>query len=206
MPAARKKALKTEVADYKRRRIREEACHLIYALGYESTTLEAVAERLQVTKPFLYSHYRNKGEILFEICQIGIGLSLEALHQALASGGSARERLRMAVDRVARIVLDNQECIVVYEREEKNLDPADARRIREQRREFDRELAQLLREGQDAGEFGIDDVGLAANTIGGMISWVSLWYSPEGKRPASEIIAHVIHCVEKIVAPAGAPR
>ena len=125
---AEHKALKTEVADYKRRRIREEASHLIHALGYESTTLDAVAERLQVTKPFIYSYYRNKGEILFEICQMGISLSLDALHEALASGGSARERLRMVVDRVARIVLDNQEYIVIYEREEKNLEPADARR------------------------------------------------------------------------------
>ena len=203
---AEQKALKTEVADYKRRRIREEASHLIHALGYESTTLDAVAERLQVTKPFLYSYYRNKGEILFEICQIGINLSLEALREALASGGTARERLRMVVDRVARIVLDNQEYIVIYEREEKNLDHSDARRIREQRLRFDRELSQLLKEGQSAGEFAIDDIPLTATTIGGMLSWVSFWYSPGGKRPASEIISHIIHCVDKIVAPVEATR
>jgi hypothetical protein len=35
-----------------------------------------------------------------------------------------------------------------------------------------------------------------------MLSWVSFWYSPGGKRPASEIITHIIHCVDKIVAPA----
>jgi AcrR family transcriptional regulator len=198
---AASKPLKSEVADYKRRRIREEACHLIYSHGYESTTLDAVAERLDVTKPFLYSYYRNKSEILYEICQQGISLSLSALREALAGDGTPTERLRMLVDSVARIVLDNQECIVVYEREEKNLEPADARRIREQRHRFDQELGQLLREGQQNGEFEIDDISLASNTIGGMISWISFWYSPGGKRPASEIIAHVIHSVEKLVAP-----
>ena len=161
------KTLRTEVADYKRRRICEEASHLIYALGYESTTLDAVAERLKITKPVIYSYYRNKGEILFEICQMGISLSLEALREALASGGTARERLRMVVDRVARIVLDNQQYIVIYEREEKNLESADARRIREQRLRFDRELSQLLAEGQEKGEFAIDDIPLTATTIGG---------------------------------------
>jgi AcrR family transcriptional regulator len=195
------KPLKAEVAEFKRQRIREEACHLIYAHGYEGTTLDAVAERLEVTKPTLYAHYRSKDEILFDICQTGISLSLEALAEALSSGGGALDRLRMVVERTARIVLDNQECIVVYQREEKNLDGPAARRIREQRHRYDKDLALLLEEGRNSGEFEIDDASLAANTIGGMISWVSLWYSPEGKRSASEIIAHVIHCVEKIVAP-----
>jgi AcrR family transcriptional regulator len=193
--------LKSEVADYKRRRIREEASHLIYRLGYEGTTLDAVAERLHVTKPFIYSHYKNKGEILFDICRGGIALSLEALRAALQTRGSAMERLRLGVEQVARIVIDNQEYIVVYEREEKNLAPGDARQIREQRHRFDAELGALLREGQASGEFEIDDISLVSLTIGGMISWVSLWYSPEGKRSASEIIAHLIGSVEKIVSP-----
>jgi AcrR family transcriptional regulator len=198
---AKPATLKSEVADYKRRRIREEASHLIYRLGYESTTLDAVAERLHVTKPFIYSHYRNKGEILFDICRTGIALSLEALRAALQTRGSAMERLRLAIEQVARIVIDNQEYIVVYEREEKNLEPGDARQIREQRHRFDQELGELLREGQASGEFEIDDISLASLTIGGMLSWVSLWYSPEGKRSASEIIAHLIRSVEKIVTP-----
>jgi AcrR family transcriptional regulator len=198
---ARPATLKSEVADYKRRRIREEASHLIYRLGYESTTLDAVAERLHVTKPFIYSHYKNKGEILFDICRSGIALSLEALRAALQTRGSAMERLRLAIEQVARIVIDNQEYIVVYEREEKNLEPGDARQIREQRHRFDKELGELLREGQASGEFEIDDISLASLTIGGMLSWVSLWYSPEGKRSASEIIAHLIRSVEKIVSP-----
>ena len=66
--------LKDEVSDFKKKRIREEACNLFYELGYESTTLDAVAKRLKVTKPFLYKHYDNKGELLFDICRTGICL------------------------------------------------------------------------------------------------------------------------------------
>ena len=35
--------LKDEVSDFKKKRIREEACNLFYELGYESTTLDAIA-------------------------------------------------------------------------------------------------------------------------------------------------------------------
>ena len=63
--------LKHEVADFKRRRIREEASHLFFEQGYESTTLDAIAQRLDVTKPFLYTHYANKTELLYDICRTG---------------------------------------------------------------------------------------------------------------------------------------
>ena len=64
--------LKAEVQAFKRRRILEEARELFFAHGYEATTLDAIAESLQVTKPFLYSYFRNKSEILNAICEVGI--------------------------------------------------------------------------------------------------------------------------------------
>ena len=45
--------LRAEVQEFKRRRILEEARELFFAHGYEATTLDAIAEALDVTKPFL---------------------------------------------------------------------------------------------------------------------------------------------------------
>ena len=39
------------------------------------------------------------------------------------------------------------------------------------RRDFDRKLTALLREGIEAGEFHIGDAHMAALAIGGMVSW-----------------------------------
>jgi len=192
--------LKAELADFKRRRIREEASHLFFRHGYEGTTIEAIADQLQVTKPFIYSYYGNKGEILYDIARIGITLSLEALETCLAAPGSHWDRLKAVVDRVTRIVIENQEYIVVYQREEKNLDANQARSIRKQRSLFDHQLASVLTSGQRRGEFQLDDPKLTANTIGGMMSWVALWYQPRGHWSEAEIITHVIRGVERLVA------
>jgi AcrR family transcriptional regulator len=192
--------LKAELADFKRRRIREEASHLFFRHGYEGTTIDAIADQLQVTKPFIYSYYGNKGEILHDIARIGITLSLEALETCLAAPGSNWDRLKSVVDRVTRIIVENQEYIVVYQREEKNLDAQQARSIRKQRALFDRQLARVLVSGQRSGEFQLDDPKLTANTIGGMMSWVALWYQPRGHWAKAEIITHVIRSVERLVA------
>lgn len=191
-------SLKEELAVFKRRRIREEAARLIFQQGYESATIDAIADRLEVTKPFIYSYYKNKGEILSDISRLGITLALETLDRCLDSDGNHWDRLKLVVDHVTRMILDNEESIVVYLREEKNLDAAAARDIRELRSLFDHRLAALLKAGTDAGEFNVDNPGISATTIGGMMSWVALWYVPGGHWSESEVIATLIQHVSRM--------
>lgn len=191
--------LKAEISDFKRRRIREEASHLFFELGYEGTTIDAIAQRLNVTKPFIYSYYSNKSELLYDICQTGITLSLDAMERACDGDKQPKDRLKQLVERVLRIIFDYQEYIVVYEREEKNLEPGQAREIRELRNLFDHRLASILEQGNEAGEFSIADPVMTATTIGGMITWVAFWYSPKGRRSEYEIIAHVEDMVDAVV-------
>lgn len=191
--------LKSEVAAYKRRRIVEEASHLFFAHGYESTTLDAVAEQLNVTKPFIYSYYRNKSELLSEICQTGIQLSLTAMDEALAIEGTPAEQLKMVVERVARIILENQKYISVYISEEKSLDPVDARRIRELRHRFDNQLAALLTRGKEQGFFEFEDASRTAIWVSGVLSWIANWYHEGGKWSATEVVMDAITVVMRIV-------
>ena len=192
--------LKNEVSDFKRRRIREEACDLFYEMGYESTTLDAIAKRLKVTKPYLYKHYANKRELLYDICRTGIALSLEAVNAACARTTSCTERLHGLAESVLEVIFEHQKFIVVYTREEKNLQSDEARAIREQRKLFDHQLAELLREGDQAAEFQVSDPLLTANTIGGIVTWISLWYSPDGKRSKNELLAHALEMIFVVVA------
>ena len=192
--------LKDEVSDFKRVKIREEACNLFYELGYESTTLDTLARRLKVTKPFLYEHYDNKGELLFDICRTGIALSLDAVSAACSQPRSSTERLQCLAESVLEVIFEYQKSIVVYAREEKNLRDEQAREIREQRKLFDHQLAELLREGDRTGDFQVSDPLLTANTIGGVVTWVALWYSPDGKRTKLEILSHILEMIFTIVA------
>ena len=191
--------LKSEVSDFKRRRIREEACSLFFERGYESTTLDAVAQALEVTKPFIYSYYSNKSDLLYDICRLGIALSLDAIQRVAVLDRPPSDRLRTVVESVLAIIFEYRKFIVVYEREEKNLDVTKAREIRDLRKLFDHQLADLLTEGDRLGDFQIVDPVLTATTIGGMITWVAQWYSPEGKRSRLDITNHTLMMVEAVV-------
>ena len=198
--------LKDEITAYKRRRILEEASHLFFANGYETTTLDAVAEQLNVTKPFIYSYYKNKGELLYEICQTGIQLSLTVLKEALSIEGTATEQLKVVAERVARIIIENQRYISVYLREEMSLEPEDARHIRELRHQFDLQLSGLLEKGKRSGEFDIQHPSRTAIWVSGLLTWIALWYHDGGHWSATEVVMDAINMVMKMVLPGTAQR
>ena len=179
--------IKDEVAALKRERIVSAAVELFYERGYEHTTLEAVADRLGVTKPFIYAHFKSKTELLAEICGRGIGSSLRAIEGVLAMNATPTEKLRLLGERFVTSVLENQKPIGIFTREEKNLAPRDFKRISEMRRSFDAKLTGLLNAGIQRGEFHVADPAIATLAIGGIVSWTYVWYRRDGRLSAAKL-------------------
>ena len=173
--------IRDEVALLKRERTIDAAVELFYERGYENTSLDAVAERMGVTKPFIYAHFTSKAELLAEICSRGIASALAALDGVLDMAGTPTELLAEVARHFVTAVLTNQSHIAIFTREIKNLLPVDLRRIHDMRREFDRKLTKLLDHGVATGEFHLRDTRVAALAIGGMVSWAYVWYRPGGR-------------------------
>lgn len=179
--------MREEISAYKRERILEEAVKLFYERGFSGTTLDDIAGKLGVTKPFIYTHFRSKVELLEAICRPTIEMSLAAIAGAAEQPGTASQRLFKGVIAFSRVVLQRQGNIAVYFREEKNLSEAGLADINTLRKRFDRVLSELLEEGANAGEFDIADVRVAALAIGGMVSWAYTWYQPDGRLSIDDV-------------------
>jgi TetR/AcrR family transcriptional regulator, cholesterol catabolism regulator len=183
--------IRDELATLKRERIFEAAADLFYERGYENTTLDAVGQRLGVTKPFIYSHFDTKAELLAEICSRGIASALEAMDGVLALREEPVKSLDLLSHRFVTAVLGSQKHVAIYMREEKNLEPKDAVRIADMRRDFDAKLSRLLEKGVASGDFDIGDARMAALAIGGIVTWAYNWYRPNGRLKLPEIAGHM---------------
>ncbi len=179
--------MRDEILAYKRDRILQEAVKLFYARGFTGTTLDDIAAELGVTKPFIYTHFRSKVELLAALCQPTIEMSLDAVARAAEAGGPPTVRLRLAMEDFPRVILQRQANIAIYFREEKNLSPEALDAINTLRKKFDRVLSALLAEGVAAGEFTIPDINVAALAIGGMISWAYTWHRPDGRLSLEDV-------------------
>jgi len=191
--------MREEISAYKRERILEEAVKLFYERGFSGTTLDDIAGKLGVTKPFIYTHFRSKVELLEAICRPTIEMSLEAIATAAQQPGTASERLFRGVVDFSKVVLQRQGNIAVFFREEKNLSEAGLAEINALRKRFDRVLSELLEQGAEAGEFMVADVRVAALAIGGMVSWAYTWYQPGGRLTIEEVGSKLAHIALQMV-------
>ena len=180
-------SIRDEVAAFKREKTILAAVDLFYHNGYANTTLDAVAEQLGVTKPFIYANFGSKGELLAEICTRGVGAALGAIDTVLPQKVTPSDGLRIFCEEYVTGILKSQKHLAVYTREEKNLEPADAKRIGDMRREFFSKVKQLLRRGINSGEFAIEDVHMTALAIAGAVTWSTFWYRPDGRLSLPEI-------------------
>ena len=197
--------IRDAVSRLKRERIVAAAVELFYKQGYARTTLEQVADAMNVTKPFIYAHFRSKAELLADICSRAIRRSHDSLNRALAAEGTPTQKLERIAREFMATVLSHQGHAMIYSREETELEPEARESINTLRREFDHRLVEVLQAGVAAGEFTVDDVPLTALCIGGIVGWGPVWYRPNGRLTIDEVAEGVSQLVLNMVR-AKAPR
>lgn len=196
-------ALRDEISDLARRRLLEAARDLFYERGYQGTTLDAVAERLNVTKTLIYTHFKNKEELLTQISRIGTEKSAEAADLAARHDGSALERLTLLIDHFVRSVIQYQRNVAVFFREEKNLSEAARQEIFDLQKRFDDNLSEILEAGVKSREFSIPDIRLTTLAIAGVGSWIYAWYRPYGRLSEDQLVSGITELVLRMVGAEG---
>ncbi len=195
--------MRDEVAIFKRERILEEAAALFYERGFHGASMDAIAERLGTTKPVIYRFYKNKSSLLVEIYLRVVERSLGCIVQARAADGSARERLQRFTEGFAQLIVDEQQATAVFFREENSMPELQRKQFNDMKGQFDTELAALLEEGRESGEFQVADTRICSLAIGGMISWMYVWYRDGGRLTPEAIVKHMVEYVERIAGASG---
>lgn len=194
-----KSKLREEVAALKRQRTLDAATDLFYEKGYTNTTLDDVASQLGVTKPFIYTNFGSKPDLLAEICRIGVSSALDEVERVLAKGEPSRHTLHRFIPRYVDAVLRRQKNIAVNIREEKNLLPEHAEDLAALRRTFMSRLEALLEKACAASGITLQDPHVTAFAIVGAISWTTFWYSSDGALSAEDLSEKMADIVLNLV-------
>jgi AcrR family transcriptional regulator len=191
--------LRDDVLSFKRERILQEAAALFYERGYMQTTMDAIAERMGATKPFVYYHFQSKVEMLVEICERATAEALAAADQALSVEAPPLQRFETFVREFTRVALKNHAFVAIYFREEFSLPPEATERINQMRKTINRKLRTLLTEGRAQGDFEIEDPGVTALVIAGMSSYAFAWYRDKGRLELEHVTEHIVRMALKLV-------
>lgn len=188
-----------EVAVLKREKILQSAVDLFYANGYLPTTMDAIAESIGVTKPFVYYHFENKAELLSEIARRTLREWLGVTTRVIEKSLAPTETLSLVTQQFTMIVLDMHKLVSIYFREQLNLPKEVAAEIAEMRREIDAQVRMILADGKETGVFEFDDLAVASQVVTGMVSFVFAWYREPSRLSkeaiCNQIVLHVLHSV-----------
>jgi len=195
-------SLRDNVINLKRDRILQEAAKLFFERGYLQTSVDAIAERLGATKPFVYYHFHSKVDILVEICEKSNRDVLAAAESAMSTTGSPRVRFEQFLREFTNVALHQRQLVAIYFREEISLPPDASERIKQMRKSINMRLTALLNEGINTGDFKIEDPRMGALVIAGMSSYAFAWYRENGRLDQQEVTNRIVKMALKLVSAA----
>lgn len=172
--------------DEKREAVLRTAVQLFLEQGYHRTTLNDVAERLNITKPALYNYFSGKDEILYECWAIGQERVDDCLDEIAAGGGTGLAKLRKLIVGYAGVMAtDYGKSLVRFD--VRDLTEDNRRIVQLAKRKIDRAFRSYIKDGIADRSIKPCDAKLAAFAIAGSLNWIGHWHQPEGKLPPQAI-------------------
>jgi len=157
--------------------------------GYHGTSMRDLGRELGLLGSSLYSHVDSKQDLLVEVVEEGARLFQASATAALATDGSAMNRLRALISGHVDVVLDNLEVSRTFLNEARMLDDRHREKVIVERDRYEAAFRQVLAAGARDGSFREDiDPKTASIFILSLLNALDRWYRPGGKLGRGQLI------------------
>ncbi|HAD08733.1 MAG TPA: TetR family transcriptional regulator [Porticoccaceae bacterium] len=181
--AIQSKAVQHEL---KRLAILKTAARLFNQNGFRQTSLNDLAEELQVTKPTLYYYIDNKEDILFQCLLTAITRLLEQIEEIQRTGESGLDKVSRFIH-VFTNVFDDEFGRCLSQPGPEPLSEKYLSQIEPFYIQLDATMRQMIEDGITDGSIRACDSKIAAFTIFGAINWMTRWYQIGGGMTTREV-------------------
>jgi AcrR family transcriptional regulator len=175
-----------EVYRLKRNAVLREATRIIGRRGYHNTSLDDIAESLQVAKGTLYNYVKDKQEILLECHKMALDIGDQAFAFAEEHGHTGYSKLRLML-RAYLTWLNGALGGGGVVSDVTALRAADQKAVVARRDGVEKRLVAYFQEGFKDGTIREVDARIAVYTIMGAINAVQGWFAPGGRLSMEEI-------------------
>lgn len=154
--------------------------------GYDSTSLDQIAEKVKIHKTTLYHYINNKEDILYRALMITLEGLAEVLEDAESGKAPPLERLRRFFNALIEVqTTDVGRCLCLIGPQP--LGKKTGQEIKKQMRRLDQAVRNLISEGVADGSIRPSDPRLASAMLFGAFNWVARWYRKGGEYTPADI-------------------
>jgi AcrR family transcriptional regulator len=180
----------------------DKATSLFATKGFESTSLQDIADAVGVSRPAIYHYVSNKEDLLAMLVE-QVSQALAQVLADLAGRGdlSPTEKLRILTRLLVEQRAAHPDQFRILDRSE-NVLPSPAREQHTQaRRDILAKLVVIIDEGVACGEFRSVDTRTAALSILGMCNWVAWWFRSDSD--STQVAQTITHFAELMLVQGG---
>ncbi len=167
------------------------AAQIFFSKGYNSTSLNDIADSLNITKAGLYYYFESKQDLLYNIINLGLDSVKNEVLDPARNIPDAEERLRFIILNHARLSAGGNHAVIIISHEDNELSFQQREETLKRRREYFDFIRNTLSELKEQGKIEDIDLTTATFTILGMIIWLSRWFSASGKMPVEKVCEDV---------------
>ncbi len=167
------------------------AAQIFFEKGYNATSLNDIAEDLNITKAGLYYYVESKQDLLYRIINLGLDSVQNEVLDPARKIADAKERLRFIILNHSRLSAGGNHAVIIISHEDNELSFQQREETLKRRREYFDFIRDTLVELQSQGRIQDIDLTTATFTILGMIIWLSRWFSSKGKMSVEKVCEDV---------------
>jgi AcrR family transcriptional regulator len=182
--------------------------------GYHATSMQDLAERLNLQRGSLYAHIESKEELLFAVVRRAAQEFWRETAPARAPGLCAPRRLRLAVEGHMRVIAEHSHGSAVFLTEWRHLRGARLAQARALRDGYEELYRDIVAQGVQEGSFAVTDATVARMAVLSVLNWAHQWFRRDGRlgpeeaaqRLADVLLAGLMGAVSTELAHAGRGR
>jgi TetR/AcrR family transcriptional regulator, cholesterol catabolism regulator len=163
------------------------AVKLFEQKGYHATSVQDIADEVGLQKGSLYHYIHSKEDLLLQIAHQAITEFNQRLERIIDTNIPAREKLVQAIENHLTVSVSNLQTTTVLLREAFSLGENQHQVIQELTDKYVDLWTKIIQEGNERGEFAVEQPKVAALAILGSCNWVYRWYKTDGRLSAKEI-------------------
>ncbi|MFE5707680.1 TetR/AcrR family transcriptional regulator [Rhodococcus koreensis] len=176
------------------------ATELFAVKGYEATSLQDIADAMDVSRSALYHYLHTKDDLLSMLVE-QVSRSLAVVFEELRARPdlSPLEKVRNLTELLVRQRAEHPSQFRILDRSETVLpEPAGTEHL-EAKRRIVRELVNIIEEGVKLGQFRPIDARTAAFSLLGMCNWVAWWFRPQDASDIESVVATITQLAQDML-------
>ena len=167
------------------------AAQLFKKNGYQATSMQAIADALNIKKGSLYYYIRSKEDLLYKLAKTSLEQLLNEARQISEKDATPEEKIDQFIKRHLKLIAENIDLFTVSLRETNEINMKSYwPEIVDLRDRYENILRGILKQGQEEKTFKDYEEKIIGFSLLGMSNWLIRWYQPKSDKDI-EYIAHI---------------